>query len=84
MGFDVKRLSSVLRAIIRDLRKGHPGIGRVRIPSTLGGPQWNLLSRPKVLEECERSSRGLRAMITRSSRSMVVRMTPRLAATAPL
>ena len=36
LGFDAKRLPSVLRAIIRDLRKDHPGIGRVRIPSTLG------------------------------------------------
>ena len=51
VGFDAKRLPSVLRAIIRDLRKDHPGIGRVRIPSTLGGSPWDFGARPNVLEE---------------------------------
>ena len=51
VGFDAKRLPSVLRAIIRDLRKDHPGIGRFRIPSTLGGSPWDFGARPKVLEE---------------------------------
>ena len=51
VGFDAKRLPSVLRAIIRDLRKDHPGIGRIRIPSTLGGSPWHFGARPKVLEE---------------------------------
>ena len=51
VGFDAKRLPSVLRAIIRDLRKDHPGIGRVRIPSTLVGSPWDFGARPKVLEE---------------------------------
>ena len=32
IGFDAKRLPSVLREFIRDLRKDHPGIDRVRIP----------------------------------------------------
>ena len=41
VGFDAKRLPSVLRAIIRDLRKDHPGIGRVRVPSSLGGSLWD-------------------------------------------
>ena len=50
VGFDAKRLPSVLRAIIRDLRKDHPSIGRVRIPSTLGGSPWDFGAQPKVLE----------------------------------
>ena len=49
VGFDAKRLPSVLRAIIRDLRKDHPGIGRVRVPSSLGGSLWDS-ARPKALE----------------------------------
>jgi hypothetical protein len=51
VGFDAKRLPSVLRAIIRDLRKDHLGIGRIRIPSSLGGSPWDFGARPKVLEE---------------------------------
>ena len=51
VGFDARRVPSVLRAIIRDLRKDHPGIGRICIPSTLGDSPWDLLSRQKVLEE---------------------------------
>ena len=51
VGFDAKRLPSVLRAIIRDLRKDHPGIGRIRIPSTLGGSPGDFGARPNVLEE---------------------------------
>ena len=51
VGFDAKRLPSVLRAIIRDLRKDHPGIGRVRIPSTLGGSPGDFGARPNVLEK---------------------------------
>ena len=51
VGFDAKRLPSDLRAIIRDLRKDHPGIGRIRVPSTLGGSPWDFSKRPKVLEE---------------------------------
>ena len=51
VGFDAKRLPSVLRAIIRDLRKDHPGIGRFRIRSTLGDASWDFGARPKVLEE---------------------------------
>ena len=47
VGFDAKRLPSVLRAIIRDLRKDHPGIGRVRIPSSFGGSPWDFSARPK-------------------------------------
>ena len=50
VGFDAKRLPSVLRAIIRDLRKDHPGIGRVRIPSTFGGSPGDFGARPKALE----------------------------------
>ena len=50
VGFDAKRLPSVLRAIIRDLRKDHPDIGRVRILSTLGGSPWDFGARPRVLE----------------------------------
>ena len=51
VGFNAKRLPSVLRAIIRDLRKDHPGIGRVRIPSTLGGSPGDFGARPNVLEK---------------------------------
>ena len=51
VGFDAKRLPSVLRAMIRDVRKDHPGIGRVRVPSSLGGSPWDFGARPKVLEE---------------------------------
>lgn len=51
VGFDAMRLPSVLRAIIRDLRKDHLGIGRIRIPSTLGGSPWDFGTRPRVLEE---------------------------------
>jgi hypothetical protein len=51
VGFDAKRLPSVLRAVIRDLRKDHPGMGSVHIPSTLGGSPWSFLERPTVLEE---------------------------------
>jgi hypothetical protein len=51
VGFDAKRLPSVLRAIIRDLSKDHPGISRrVRIPSTFGRSAWDFDTRPKVLE----------------------------------
>lgn len=46
VGFDAKRLPSVLRAVIRDLRKDHPGIGRVRIPPTLGGSPLGRFRRP--------------------------------------
>jgi hypothetical protein len=59
VGFDARRLPSVLRAIIRDLRKDHPDIDRVRIPSTLGGSPWDLLSRRKVLEEMRSSLAGV-------------------------
>ena len=51
VGFNAKRLLSVLRAIIRGLRKDHPGIGRIRIPSILSGSPWDFLKRPEVLEE---------------------------------
>jgi hypothetical protein len=51
VGFDAKRLPSVPRAIIRDLRKDHPGIGCIRIPSSLGGSPWDFGTRPKALEE---------------------------------
>ncbi len=51
VGFDAKRLPSILRAIIRDLRKDHTGIGRVRVPSTLSGSSWDVLATERVLEE---------------------------------
>jgi hypothetical protein len=51
MGFDAKRLPSVLRAIIRDLRKDHPGIGPIRVPSSLGGSPGDFLATQRVLEE---------------------------------
>ena len=51
VGFDAKRLPSVLRAIIRDLRKDYPGIGRVRVSSALGGSPWDYGARPNVLEK---------------------------------
>ena len=33
------------------LKRDHPGIARVHIPSTLGGSPLDFLARPKVLEE---------------------------------
>jgi hypothetical protein len=51
VGFDAKRLPSVLRAIIRDLRKDHPGIGRVRIPPTLGDSPWDFSATGRVLDQ---------------------------------
>ena len=58
VGFDAKRLPSVLRAIIRDLRKDHPGIGRVRVPSTLGGSPWDFGAGQRCWRRCGSFSQG--------------------------
>ena len=59
VGFNAKRLPSVLRAIIRDLRKDHPGIRRIHIPPILSGSPWDFGARPKVLETMRTSLAGV-------------------------
>ena len=59
VGFDAKRLPSVLRAIIRDLRKDHPGIGRIRIPWTLGGSPLDFSATGRVLDQMKAFLAGI-------------------------